>query len=92
MRNNKIMKKYRIIEIKEPYIIKVSEIGCLPYMRQIGYRVKYKIQELKEVKLFPWGKRKQWVDIGNYYEKIENAEFDIKFFQTESVRTIIKEY
>ena len=86
------MKKYRIIEIKEPDIIRVCEVGCLPYLRKIGYKVQYTIEELKEIKLFPWGKRQEWVATRDYYDKMEDAEFIIEFLQTESARTIIKEY
>jgi hypothetical protein len=86
------MKKYRIIEIKEPIIERISEVNSLPYVREIGYEVQYRVEELKEIKLFPWGKREEWVDMQVYYDKMKDAEFFIKFLQTELVRTIIKEY
>ncbi len=86
------MKKYRIIEIKEPIVERISEVNSLPNVREIGYEVQYRVEELKEIKLFPWGKREEWVDMQVYYDKMEDAEFFIKFLQTESVKTIIKEY
>ena len=85
------MKKYRIIELKEPKLTRNTN-RVAEFVPDIIFDISYYIEELYITKnKWTHQENKEWRQMNGWFETIKQAEAMIKFHQEEITKIVVKE-